>query len=106
IGLGAAILFSLIPLLPLRKISPLVALRASYETSERGKDPLLWLIFFLIVAGVAAFAVITTASWLHGLWFTAGVIFAFWLLAAVGRGGSGLLGKSVPGFLGFPVCPG
>ena len=102
IGLGAAILFSLIPLLPLRKISPLVALRASYETSERGKDPLLWLIFFLIVAGVAAFAVITTASWLHGLWFTAGVILAFGLLAAVARGVSALLRKLVPGFLSFP----
>jgi putative ABC transport system permease protein len=101
IGLGAAILFSLIPLLPLRKISPLVVLRASYE-QERGGDPLLWLIFFLIVAGVGLFAVTTTASWLHGLWFTVGVMLAFGLIVTVARGASVLLRRLVPGFLSFP----
>jgi putative ABC transport system permease protein len=102
IGLGVAILFSLIPLLPLRKISPLVALRSSYESNGRGKDPLLWLIFLLIGAGILGFAVATTTSWLHGLWFTVGVISAFGLLVAVARGVSALLRRFMPDLLSFP----
>jgi putative ABC transport system permease protein len=102
IGLGAAILFSLIALLPLRKVSPLLALRSSYETGERNKDPLLWLICLLIIVGVMGFAVATTANWLHGVWFTAGVVLTFGLLVAVARGVSILLRKLIPGFLSFP----
>ena len=67
VGLGTALLFSLIPLLPLRKISPLLALRSSYEAGQH-KDPLLWLVFLAILAAVAGFAVpATTASWFFGL---------------------------------------
>src|SRR5262244_2561477 len=45
VGMGTALLFALIPLLPLRKISPLLALRSSYEAGQPYKDPLLWLVF-------------------------------------------------------------
>ena len=102
VGLGTALLFSLIPLLPLRKISPLLALRSSYEPDQLRRDPLLWLIFFIILAAVAGFAVITTASWSVGLWFTVGIAVAFGLLGAVARGVSLLMSKLVPGFLSFP----
>ena len=102
VGLGTALLFSLIPLLPLRKISPLLALRSSYEAGQRYKDPLLWLVFLAILAAVAGFAVTTTASWFFGLWFTAGVTFAFGLLVAVARGVAILMSKVAPGFLSFP----
>ena len=102
VGLGTALLFSLFPLLPLRKISPLLALRSSYEAGQRYRDPLLWLVFLAILAAVAGFAVTTTASWLFGLWFTAGVMFAFGLLVAVARGVAILMSKVAPGFLSFP----
>jgi putative ABC transport system permease protein len=102
VGLGTASLFSLISLLPLRKISPLLALRSSYEAGRRYKDPLLWLIFFAILGAVTAFAVITTASWRVGLWFTAGVSVGFGLLAVVARGISILMRTLIPGFLPFP----
>jgi putative ABC transport system permease protein len=102
VGLGTALLFSLIPLLPLRKISPLLALRFSYETDQRSKDPLLWLVFLAILAAVAAFAVTTTASWFFGLWFTAGVLFVFGLLAAMARGLALLMSKMAPRLLSFP----
>ena len=101
VGLGTALLFSLIPLLP-SKISPLLALRSSYEAGQRYRDPLLWLVFLAILAAVAGFAVTTTASWLFGLWFTAGVMFAFGLLVAVARGVAILMSKVAPGFLSFP----
>jgi putative ABC transport system permease protein len=102
VGLGTALLFSLIPLLPLRKISPLLALRSSYETDQRSKDPLLWLVFLAILAAVAAFAVTTTASWFFGFWFTAGVLFVFGLLAAMARGLALLMSKMAPRLLSFP----
>jgi putative ABC transport system permease protein len=102
VGLGTALLFSLIPLLPLRKISPLLALRFSYETDQRSKDPMLWLVFLAILGAVAAFAVTTTASWFFGLWFTAGVVFVFGLLAAMARGLALLMSKMAPRLLSFP----
>jgi putative ABC transport system permease protein len=89
-------------LLPLRKISPLLALRSSYETDQRSKDPLLWLVFLAILGAVAAFAVTTTASWFFGLWFTAGVVFVFGLLAAMARGLALLMSKMAPRLLSFP----
>ena len=65
------------------------------------KDPLLWLVFLAILAAVAGFAVPTTASWFFGLWFTAGVTFAFALLVTwPGCGDSDEQGSS--GFLSFP----
>jgi putative ABC transport system permease protein len=102
VGIGTASLFSLIPLLPLRNISPMLALRSSYETKQRQKDPLRWLIFGVIVIAVIGFAVNTTASWAFGLWFTAGVVIAFGLLVAVAKGLTALLRKIIPGFLPFP----
>ena len=102
VGLGTALLFSLIPLLPLRNISPLLALRASYETAPRRRDPLSWVMVSVIVAGVIGFAVSTTASWTFGLWFTAAVAFAFGLLAAVAKGFTALLKTLLIGFLPFP----
>ncbi|HEY7555855.1 MAG TPA: ABC transporter permease [Candidatus Binatia bacterium] len=102
VGLGTALLFSLIPLLPLRNISPMLALRASYETEQRRQDPLRWLMFSVITIAVVGFAVSTTASWSFGLWFAGGVAIAFGLLAAVAKGLTALLRKIIPGYLPFP----
>ena len=102
VGLGTALLFSLIPLLPLRNISPLLALRASYETAPRRRDPLSWVLVSVIVAGVIGFAVSTTASWTFGLWFSAAVAIAFGLLVAVAKGLTALLKTLLIGYLPFP----
>lgn len=101
IGLGASLLFALMPIVSLRRISPLLALRASYEPQRRTRDPLLWAIVLVIVGAVFAFARATTGQWLHGLGFTGAVLFAFALLAYVSRGVSLLLKKSVPAALPF-----
>ena len=100
-GLGTALLFSLIALVPLRKISPLLALRASYETVGSLRDPLLWLIFLLIAGTVFGFAVVTTARWFHGLYFTAGILAVFGLLVGVAKGLSKLMRRFAPGLLSF-----
>src|SRR5215471_15517736 len=101
IGLGTAVLFSLLPLAPLRNISPLLALRSSFETKQPAKDWLLWLIGFLIVVAVGAFAVTTMESRFYGFCFTVGVLVTFGLLGAVSRGVIAILKKFIPRFLTF-----
>jgi putative ABC transport system permease protein len=102
IGLGTTLLFSLLPLVALRNISPLLALRSAYEKSRGARDPLLWIIFLLIAAAVFGFAVLTTERPLHALWFAAAVFAAFGLLALIARGVSALLRKLIPDFFPYP----
>jgi putative ABC transport system permease protein len=102
VGLGTTLLFSLVPLISLRNIPPLLALRASYEKRRRAFDPLRALIFFLIAAAVAGFAAATTERWLHGAWFTASVFAAFGFLTLIARGISAALRKLVPDSLPYP----
>jgi putative ABC transport system permease protein len=102
VGLGTALLFSLIPLLPLRSVSPLLALRMSYDNVRRRSDPLRWLVFSIIGAAIIGFAVVTTASWSFGLWFAAGVGAAFALLLAASMGLTALLRGVLFNSLPFP----
>lgn len=101
-GLGTTLLFALIPIVSLRKISPLFALRASYERTDRSYDRVLWAIYLIILLAIFAFALTTTRQWLHGLSFTAAILAAFGLLAFISRSVSMLLKKFMPYFLPFP----
>ncbi len=85
IGLGMAILFALFPLLPIRRVSPLLALRSEYEGGASRRDPLQWLVGLLIAAGVLGFAVTQTEQPLVGLFFFLGLATAFGLLAGVAK---------------------
>ncbi|MGH7996048.1 MAG: ABC transporter permease, partial [Opitutaceae bacterium] len=72
-GMGAGILicllFTLLPLLGVRRVSPLAALRASVGGPD-GADPALFWLGAAIVAAVAAFALWQTRSLPIGLGFT------------------------------------
>ena len=82
IGLGTTLLFALIPLLPLRNISPLSALRATFDADRPARDWLAWILFALIAGGIWAFAVAITANIISGSWF-AGALLAFGLYSAL-----------------------
>lgn len=101
VGLGTALLFALIPLVPLRRISPMLALRASFDAERAARDRLVWILYGLAGFGIWAFAVWTTGSRLSGTWFTLGVLAVFGVLFALARGISLLLRKIAPGFLSF-----
>ncbi|MEA2659722.1 MAG: putative transport system permease protein, partial [Candidatus Binatota bacterium] len=101
VGMGTSLLFGLIPLLSLRQIAPLTALRASFDDDRPQWSRLAWALVALIVAGIWAFAAETTASKLIGLWFTLGVLAVFGLLYLLSRAGSALLRRSAPRFLSF-----
>lgn len=101
IGLGAALLFALIPLLPLRRISPLLALRASVEADGPKRDRVVQALFVLIGIGVWAFAVLTTGNKIHGSWFAGGVLAVFGLLLLLARAASALMRKLIPDYFSF-----
>ena len=101
VGLGGALLFALLPLLPLRRISPLLALRGAYEEHRKARDPLLWLIGCVIVGAIFGFAAITAERWFHALWFTAGVSVAFGFIAFVARSGAAMIKRFLSDYLPF-----
>lgn len=101
VGMGTSLLFGLIPLLSLRQIAPLTALRASFDDDRPRRSRLAWALVALIVAGIWAFAAETTASRRQGLWFTLGVLAVFGLLYLLSRAGSALLRRWAPRFLSF-----
>jgi putative ABC transport system permease protein len=83
-GFGISLLFSLLPLLYLRRVSPLLAIRVSYEEERHeGYDLWRYLISMVIVISVAAFAMAHTRRWTHGLWFTAGLLAGLGMLVLV-----------------------
>lgn len=85
-GLVICVLFTLLPLLTIRRVSPLVAIRASFaDTGARG-DPLRWAIYAAIVVAVGLFAWWQTPRWQIGLGFVAALLVSFGVLAGLAKG--------------------
>jgi putative ABC transport system permease protein len=96
-GLGISILFALLPLLNIRKISPLHTLRVSFEEGNSSfKDPFRWMVYFLIVAFIYGFAWWQIESYTSAFIFTAGIAISFLLLAAVAALNIWLIKKFFP----------
>jgi putative ABC transport system permease protein len=72
-------------LLSIRKISPLNAIRASYEPPRRGRDPLKWGMYVLIVIFVYGFTYMQMHNWKQALSFTAGIAAALLILTGIAR---------------------
>lgn len=84
VGLGICIVFTLLPLLEIRQVAPLAAIRAAYEPKRR-RDPLTWIVYALILASVTGFAALQTQRWFEGVFFIAGLASALGLLAGTAR---------------------
>lgn len=76
--------FAMLPLLPLRKVPPLAALRASVEARAR-IDFWQVMVAFLMGCGVLRFAIQQSRKWQQGVGFFVGLVVAFLLLAAAGK---------------------
>ena len=85
LGLAISILFALLPLVSVRNISPLFTLRISYEPSRAYRDPLRWLVYLLIIGFVLTFTWWQIGGLTEAIFFTAGIVAAFLVLAGVAR---------------------
>jgi putative ABC transport system permease protein len=82
VGLSFTLLFTLLPILAVRHISPLQVLRLSSDTQPlTRRDPLQWLVSALIVVGTAAFTLRHTERWTYGVGFCIAASGALVLLA-------------------------
>lgn len=84
-GLVICVLFTLLPLLAIRRVSPLVAIRSSFAENMDRRDPLRWALYALIVGAVTAFALAQTTRWEHGLGFVAMLALSFGVLTGLAR---------------------
>ena len=101
-SLGMVVLFALLPLLPVRHVSPWRVLRSGYEAAAATRrDPARWGVVLLIVAGVASFALTHTERWTYGLAFCAALAAALVLLLAVAQALMSLTRAYCPGSLPY-----
>ena len=85
VGLGVALLFAGVPLLAIRRVSPLLALRNEYETEGQvWRDPWAWGLFVASVGALVLFALNHTRHWYHGIGFILGLGVVFALLSLAG----------------------
>ncbi len=94
-GLGIAIVFTLLPLLAVRRVSPLLALRAAFSPPDDKPDWARRAVYVLIAIAVVAFAVAQTGRWTVGLAFAAGLLVTLLALTGVARGLSALARRLV-----------
>ncbi|MBS1240698.1 MAG: permease [Gemmatimonadetes bacterium] len=80
LGLWVAIIFALIPLLGIRRISPLVTLRRDFEPTPARRDPLRWLALLGLATSVVALTILQVRSMRQGAGFAAGIGVALLLL--------------------------
>lgn len=101
-GLGISLVFALLPLLAVRRVSPLAAIRAAFEPSHPARDPARWAVVGLIGLAVFGFAMLQTRRWWEGAGFAAGLGLAFALLGLLARGVMLATRRLTPAWLPFP----
>lgn len=88
-GIGAGVvislLFSLLPLLEVRRVSPLLAIRSAFAEAPAGRDPLRLALYAAIAAAVVGFAVIQTGRLAWGLGFAFALLLGFSILAGLAK---------------------
>jgi len=83
LGLIISVLFALLPLINIRNISPLNTLRLSFEDTATKRDPLRWLVYFLVLLFVVTFSWLQLNDWKGAAIFTIGILIAFLILTAI-----------------------
>lgn len=84
-GLVICLLFTMLPLLAVRRVSPLVALRSAFAERPAGTDPWRVTLGVLIVGAIVGFAVWQTRSLSLGLGFAGALGVGFGVLAGLAQ---------------------
>ena len=108
VGVWVAVAFSLIPLLQVRRISPLEAFRTDYGTDKRSRrtDPALHTAYLLVGITIVALCMIEAPIYQLGLVFAGGLTVALGLLALSAWGIVSLTRKHFPRRMPYPVRQG
>jgi putative ABC transport system permease protein len=83
-GLIVSVLFGLIPLLSIRKVSPLLTLRSSYEDKGQGWDYAKYVVYLLILGFVFLFSYNQVGTPKDALVFTSSLVIGVLVLTGVG----------------------
>jgi len=75
-GLVISVLFALPSLLAVRLISPLNAIRLSFEPTESTREPLKYLVYLVIILFIFGFSWLQMSSWMQAAVFTLSIIIA------------------------------
>lgn len=84
-GFSICSIFALLPLISLRKISPLAVLRSSYESAGLPRDAAHWIIYLFIIVALWLFAWTQTHRVRQAFGFSGGILAAFLLLGGMAR---------------------
>jgi putative ABC transport system permease protein len=100
-GVVMAVLFALAPLLQIRNASPLITIRSGSADSKSGRDPLIWLVYALVLLFIWAFSFQQLGEWRQASFFTLGLLLAFGILGLVSKLVIWLVRKFFPVSWGF-----
>jgi putative ABC transport system permease protein len=106
IGIWVAAIFALIPLLQVRDVPPLQALRSDFEPVRRRVDPVRGLAYGVLTASVVALCVLEAPDPLMGLGFAVGLGSCIALLGGVAWALSELTRRFFPSRASYPVRQG
>ena len=106
IGFGICLMFCLLPLLAVRKVSPLAALRISFEPQRARLDPWCWLAGAGLAAGIVGFALMQSHDWRIGLGFSVGLAVVFGALIVTAKLLVAMTQKFIPPQLPYTVRQG
>jgi putative ABC transport system permease protein len=85
-GVGVCALFTLLPLLEVRRVSPLLVLRSGFDENAGPLDPLRWAVYAAIGVAMFGFATLQTGYWQAGLAFAGAMIVSFGVLGGAAQG--------------------
>lgn len=86
IGVGVTLLFALLPLLGVRRISPLRAIRSQIAEESGRADAATWAVRLIVAGGIVGFSMVQAPTPVFGLAYAAAVAVVFGALALVARG--------------------
>lgn len=85
-GLVMCLLFTLAPLLEVRRVSPLLAIRSGFAEGRKGiPDPWRIALGVVIVVGAVTFALVIAPVWQVGVAFAVAMVVSFSILAGVAK---------------------
>ena len=102
-GVFISVLFALLPLLKIRKVSPMSTLRPEADATRISKDPVRWMVMLAIVLFIFGFSYYLLGRWDMAFGFAAFVVFAFGVLWLMATGIMWAIRKFLPTSLQYPI---